>query len=621
MYDFYILSSCSNNKLGFLFRKKVSKIYNQSGEKEVIYPGAEECIQEFYIPYKTYGFYIDLYINDQKEKYDTINFLLLDKQYNVINTWEISESDILKNGKIYLSIADKDLIVGDNYFLVALSEQESSIGIVCVPNSNIGYLSKEHNGYVWSYSIVYEAFSPMLVVIEIILLFFIIILFLLHRMNVADWKLFIILFIGLTIGFSIVMPFNTAFDESGHFIRTYEVSRGHLTSYHDERGAGMSLVPTESAYIMQYSMYERDNFKYKYDENARNISVTGEESYVNNTNQALYSPASYIPQALGIRVFDIFTDSLYWIYFGGRLFATIFNSILVFFAVYLLKDYLKLIMLIVCTPVFITSMISYSADGTLNSLALFFVAYVLYCKDKEKITKTDKIILLIGSIMLALSKVIYFPLAFMIWTLPDKAISEKPKIYKAVVSIVSIFAFLVWFIIAKSYLFIAYGVEPGSQMKYILTHIPSFIVISLKTILVSVLPWVKSLFGAYLYDSQVELNDLVWLGFGIMTLMAFVSYRRNGDSYKLEKKSERYIILGILVLIMGLTFASLYVQWTPYKNPLIEGIQGRYFIPLLYPFAIAISRKNEDKKSVFPIMIVIILLNLLAGINMYQAYV
>lgn len=128
---------------------------------------------------------------------------MLDKQYNVINTWEISESDILKNGKIYLSIADKDLIVEDNYILVAFSEQESSIGIVCVPNSNIGYLSKEHNGYVWSYSIVYEAFSPMLVVIEIILLFFIIILFLLHRMNVADWKLFIILFTVLTIGFSI----------------------------------------------------------------------------------------------------------------------------------------------------------------------------------------------------------------------------------------------------------------------------------------------------------------------------------------------------------------------------------------------------------------------------------
>ena len=605
----------------FFSEKKVSKIYNQSGENTVIYPGKDECIQEFYIPYNTYGFYIDMFINDQKEEHDTISFLLLDKQYNVIETWAISESDILKNGKIYLSVEDKNLIVGDNYYLVGFSEQESSIGIVCVPNNNVGYWSIENNGYVWSYSIVYEAFSPIVVVMEIIVLFFIIILFLLYRMNVADWKLFSIIYSALTIGFIMVTPFNTAFDEAGHFTRAYEVSRGRLVSYHDEKGAGMSLIPTDAAYIMQYSTIERDNFKYKYDKNARNLIMPGDESYVPNPNQALYSPASYIPQAIGIRVFDLFTDSLYWIYFGGRLFTAIVNMLLVVFAVYLSKDYLKIIMLICCTPVFMTSMISYSADGTLNSLALFFIAYVFYCKNKEKITKSDKIILLIGSVMLALSKVIYFPLAFMIWTISDKTISGKPKVYKTIVSFVSFFAFLIWFIIAKSYLFVEYGVEPNSQMKYVLTHIPSFIIISLKTILVSVLPWLKSLFGAYLYDSQVELNDLVWLGFGIMTLMAFVSYRRNGDSYKLEKKSDRYIILGILLLIMGLTFASLYVQWTPYKNPVIEGIQGRYFIPLLYPLAVAIGKKNEENRSVFPIMIAIILLNLIAGINMYQVYV
>lgn len=605
----------------FFSEKKVSKIYNQSGENTVIYPGTDECIQGFYVPYKTYGFYIDMFINDQKEEHDEINILLLDNQYNVIKTWEISEADILSNDKIYLSLEDYDLVIGDNYYLVAFSEQESSIGIVCVPNSNIGYLSQENNGYVWSYSIVYEAFSPMVVVIEILVLFFIIILFLLYRMNVSDWKIFTILYTVLTIGFFIVMPFNTAFDEAGHFTRSYEVSRGRLLSYHDDKGAGKSLIPTDAAYLMQYSTYERDNFKYKYDQNAQGIRVSEDESYVANPNQSLYSPASYIPQAIGIRIFDIFTDSLYWIYFGGRLFAAIFNMLLVVLAVYLSKDYLKIIMLIVCTPVFITSMISYSADGTLNSLTLFFVAYVLHCKNKEKVTRSDKTILLVGSVMLALSKVIYFPLAFMVWIVSDKALSEKHKVYKAVVSIVSIFAFLIWFIIAKSYLFVEYGVEPNSQMKYVLTHIPSFIIISLKTILVSALPWLKSLFGAYLYDSQVELNDLVWLGFGIMTLMAFVSYRRNGDSYKLEKKSDRYIILGILLLIMGLTFASLYVQWTPYKNPVIEGIQGRYFIPLLYPLAVAISKKNEENKSVFPIMTAIILLNLIAGINMYQAYV
>jgi uncharacterized membrane protein len=43
-------------------------------------------------------------------------------------------------------------------------------------------------------------------------------------------------------------------------------------------------------------------------------------------------------------------------------------------------------------------------------------------------------------------------------------------------------------------------------------------------------------------------------------------------------------------MILGLTFSSLYVQWTPYMNDTIVGIQGRYFIPLLLPVALVLKR-------------------------------
>ena len=46
----------------------------------------------------------------------------------------------------------------------------------------------------------------------------------------------------------------------------------------------------------------------------------------------------------------------------------------------------------------------------------------------------------------------------------------------------------------------------------------------------------------------------------------------------------------------GLICASLYVQWTSLENEIIEGIQGRYFIPLIIFPALLIVYNNDKKK-------------------------
>ena len=48
----------------------------------------------------------------------------------------------------------------------------------------------------------------------------------------------------------------------------------------------------------------------------------------------------------------------------------------------------------------------------------------------------------------------------------------------------------------------------------------------------------------------------------------------------------------------ALIFASLYVQWTAYKNPIIDGIQGRYFIPLLMFLFIPLMSFNGPRINV-----------------------
>jgi uncharacterized membrane protein len=39
------------------------------------------------------------------------------------------------------------------------------------------------------------------------------------------------------------------------------------------------------------------------------------------------------------------------------------------------------------------------------------------------------------------------------------------------------------------------------------------------------------------------------------------------------------LFLGIFLLSAGFIFTALYLYWTPAGNPLVLGVQGRYFLP------------------------------------------
>jgi uncharacterized membrane protein len=48
------------------------------------------------------------------------------------------------------------------------------------------------------------------------------------------------------------------------------------------------------------------------------------------------------------------------------------------------------------------------------------------------------------------------------------------------------------------------------------------------------------------------------------------------------------VLIALITSIAGL-FAALYVSWTPVGNFIVDGIQGRYFIPLAFFLAAVIA--------------------------------
>ena len=85
------------------------------------------------------------------------------------------------------------------------------------------------------------------------------------------------------------------------------------------------------------------------------------------------------------------------------------------------------------------------------------------------------------------------------------------------------------------------------------------------------------------FGNQLEWGEEI---FGVPFVIGFIALTMfitlNDESIKNRLSNKQKIVLGIvIIMIIGLIFCSLYVQWTQIESSEIQGIQGRYFIPIM----------------------------------------
>ena len=95
-------------------------------------------------------------------------------------------------------------------------------------------------------------------------------------------------------------------------------------------------------------------------------------------------------------------------------------------------------------------------------------------------------------------------------------------------------------------------------------------------------------------------SNLGWLNIPVCNLLAVgyllilvLQVSRNNDMSEIHLDLPAKVALGgVCVLVFGLTFVTLYGQWTAYGYDKILGVQGRYFLPLLLPLILALKPKK-----------------------------
>lgn len=394
-------------------------------------------------------------------------------------------------------------------------------------------------------------------------------------------------------------PFNVP-DEESHFCRAFEISQGHmLTPQNGGREFhfnGDMMTSLEENWT-SFSEHRRD-------------TLCDETFFAVFTNTALYPPLSYIPQSLGIFIARLFTRNFSVIIYSGRILSWAFVTAILFFAVKIIPRGKEIVALIALCPMNIHEAVSLSPDAQVVAVSILMTAFVLRAKISggQKFRLNEYLVLYAAAILISMLKITYLPFCLAYLLIPqEKFGGRKRKTAHTIIIAVAVVALnVIWLNFSRQFLTKS-DTNAAEQLRFILTHPLSYFLVLLKTYFVNSLFLLITMIGGRLNELNLQTSFAlvtVYLGF-----MAVNFIPENKDEIKFDV--QKFCFLVIIISVVLLISTSLYVQWTPLRNSVIDGLQGRYFLPLLFPLWFLFHTCSESRQEKCPGLVLIFLVVLI----------
>lgn len=412
----------------------------------------------------------------------------------------------------------------------------------------------------------------------------------------------------LMIGIIVVLALPShkiGWDEEIHFKNAYGLS--YLMEMKDE----MFYPP--SAELLSVSSLQN----WPYDLASSEEEKKDELSYWNangseelKDNPQLYTEAipiqlnliGYTVQAIFIEIAKILNLPFSVMYMLGRLGNLLMYVVVSFFAIRHIPigKILLAVIAMMPTPLFLATVYSY--DATVNAFVFLGIAYWLgeLLSEKEKISLKNYLIFVIAISIASCVKAVYAPLLLLGILIPERKFKNKKEEYWLKgITVFLMLGLAATFLIPTESRTDTRGGDTGvgRQLKLIFLHPWNYTKLLLSNIWNRLLDFSIGTSSMSLVGHLGEVKYTQWI---IAFLTAVVLTEKKDDTGKM-KKAHKVIIGGIIFVIICLIWTALYLSYTPVGADVIEGVQGRYFIPLLLPgfllFDFATIREKIDYKK------------------------
>ena len=347
----------------------------------------------------------------------------------------------------------------------------------------------------------------------------------------------------------------------------------------------------------------------------------------------------FIPQALGITVARLLNWNMLRTFYLGRLFNLIFYICCVYIAIKKTPVHKILFGILATLPIFMQQAASFSYDCYINGLTFVIIAILLkWMNQKEEIDRKEFIFAFIVNMMIAPIKVVYGLFTFLYWFVPEERFGCKknkiigiliitapamfelgklllPLIFRIVRKIFeNIFmpdaAFIKTNTLAldESYSLIAsrdglpYYVEGDTYTFADVLYDPlEMLALFVRTVRYNLKTWFYGSFGRALSGNSLILPTTIV--HGLLAIIILSALREEDYTTSILFK----ITIIVLCVFAGIMMVGgMLISWTEidqdvieaFGGPVIQGIQERYFSPLLpYLFIILNNKKIKIPKK------------------------
>ncbi len=389
-------------------------------------------------------------------------------------------------------------------------------------------------------------------------------------------------------------PFQVT-DEPQHFYRAYQISELHLIPESTGKIAGgtlpSSLIDLSTLFLETREIHVFRGIvrrPWAFLEQGFAIPLAAERrEFIDFSGAAFYSPLPYMPQAGAIAIGRaIGLDPLQLVYLG-RLFNAVTALLLLAMAVHRTPYFKAGFLAAGLLPMSLYLYASLSPDALVIGTAFLFTALSLQAYCDRRWTGPDLALAVVCGTIFCSVKSVYAPLLLIsVGGFFHEASRTRAVLTQLALIGVPLAATAAW-MRSVSHLILPVwpGTNVGAQLTHVLTEPLMFLAALLATLQLNFLHYFQSAIGK-LGWMNLELSPLNHALPILAVAIAIFSVPR------IDPDHSRRIVGWWACLAMGcvgLILLALYLYWSVVKAYLVDGVQGRYFIPVLPLFGVALA--------------------------------
>lgn len=414
------------------------------------------------------------------------------------------------------------------------------------------------------------------------------------------FKLYFILAVFTGIFYSFIFPALSMPDEHTHFGEAYRMAGTIL---------GQPIYDENHQMLLRADDY--DNFTYRHNidtlsewyestiQGSRTDLVVADYDYEISTIWAKYA---YAVPAFGIALARLMNLPGRVLLSMGRLFNLVFCAGIIALAIYITPRFKLFMCVIGLLPETILLMNSYSYDALNVAMSILVGAYFLYLCDKETI-RYREIFFFLGLLLLFIPiKVVYLPFALLLFLLPINKGKAKFKGTWGILGLVIISIIILGILNLRQILSLISQSNNGQNsesmiinVSYVFSNVTDIARMYIRTLIENTFYYFQSMIGEIYsvgrFGNNIGYAAPAWLCM-IISVVFLVSLFGE-ENNNICKSKKRGIITIIIIAGSALAAATSMLFGCTRTNCLkIEGIQGRYFLPLLSLLPLLVKTKR-----------------------------